>query len=122
MVELLARVLDAHGVLDRWRRHTTLTATSVTGGGLWRLKGLVPDPNPRQMRVALHEERASVAPFGQPNWRTVFTANRIAMATTAGTVVRERAAPRDSFAGQAMNARGTRFIERISTAMRSGRT
>ena len=58
MSNLLARVLEVHGGLDRWRERTSLTAAIVTGGGLWALKGLVQDPTPRQMTVMLHEETA----------------------------------------------------------------
>jgi hypothetical protein len=101
--ELLARVLAAHGGLDRWNSFQELTATIVTGGALWAMKGLVQDPNPRQMKVMLHDEWASVMPFGEPNWRTSFAPRRIAIETTEGVVVRERAMPRDSFAGHSMN-------------------
>src|SRR5437773_2534380 len=45
------------------------------------------DSNPREMTVTLHEETASVSPFGQPGWRT-----------GAGAVVRERSDPRAAFA------------------------
>lgn len=103
MNDLLARVIDAHGGLARWKALNSLTATIVTGGGLWALKGLLQDLSPRQMTVALHAEIASVGPFGQPDWRTAFTPDRIAIETTSGTVVRERAEPRASFAGHAMN-------------------
>ena len=60
MNELLAEVIDAHGGLDRWNSLNLAEATLVTGGGLWGLKGLVQDPNPRRMTVSLHEQRASV--------------------------------------------------------------
>lgn len=103
MNELLESVLEAHGGLPRWRQFNTLRAQIVTGGGLWALKGLTQDPAPRQMRVSLHEQFASVAPFGQPDWRTHFTAERVAIETTAGVVVKERMSPRDSFAGHVMN-------------------
>jgi len=103
MNDLLARAIDAHGGLERWQRHRSLTAAIVTGGGLWAMKGLVQDPHPRDMRVALHEERASVTPFGKPEWRTAFTPERVAIETTEGTVVQERKNPRTSFAGHAMN-------------------
>src|SRR6202048_5491704 len=66
------------------------------------MKGLAQDPNPRQMKVMLHDEWASVMPFGEPNWRTSFAPRRIAIETTEGVVVRERAMPRDSFAGASM--------------------
>jgi len=101
--ELLARVIAAHGGLERWNAFTTVTATIVTGGALWAMKGLVQDPDPREMTITLHEERASVSPFGAPNWRTAFTPHRIAIETTAGAVVRERSDPRDSFAGHVLD-------------------
>jgi hypothetical protein len=103
MNALLADVLEAHGGLDRWHRHRSLTATLVTGGGLWGLKGLLQDPTPRTMRIRLDEEWASVAPFGKPEWRTAFTAERVAIETHDGEVVQERIQPRASFAGHAMN-------------------
>ena len=103
MNDLLVQVIDAHGGLDRWEKLNSVTATIVTGGGLWAMKGLVQDPNPREMTVALHTEIASVVPFGQPDWRTAFKPDRIAIETTSGAIVRERANPRASFAGHAMN-------------------
>jgi hypothetical protein len=63
MNELLARILDAHGGMDRWRAHQKVEATIVTGGGFFALKGVLQDPNPRRMTVWLHEERSSVMPF-----------------------------------------------------------
>jgi hypothetical protein len=103
MNDLAAKAIDAHGGLTRWNRHGTLTATLVTGGGLWAMKGLIQDPAPRTMRVSLHEERASVAPFGKPEWRTAFTADRVAIETVDGELVRERLHPRGSFEGHVMN-------------------
>jgi len=87
MSELLDLVLQAHGGLDRWNKFSRVTATIVTGGGLWPMKGLKQDSNPREMTVTLHEETASVSPFGQPDWRTAFTPDRIAIETTAQEAV-----------------------------------
>jgi len=103
MHDLLARAIAAHGGLDRWNTFKGVTATIVTGGGLWPMKGLEQDPNPREATVTLHEETASVSPFGQPDWRTAFTPDRIAIETTTGAVVSERLDPRASFAGHVMN-------------------
>ena len=50
------------------------------GGGLWPMKDLDLDfSNPREMTVTLHEERASITPFGQPELRAAFTPDRIAI-------------------------------------------
>jgi len=103
MHELLARVVEAHGGLARWKRHETLSATIVTGGALWALKGLVQGVNPRTVSVRMHTEYASVTPFGKPGWRTAFTPERVAIETLQGEVVQERRDARKSFNGHTMN-------------------
>ena len=103
MNELLTRVLDAHGDLERWHKYNKVEATIVTGGGFFALKGLLQDPNPRRMTVWQHEERSSVMPYGAADQRTMFTPDRIAIEKLDGTVVAERRAPRDSFAGHQMH-------------------
>jgi hypothetical protein len=103
MNALLGKILDAHGGIDRWRRFTEVRASIVSGGGLFALKGLPQDSNPRRMTVWQHEQRASIRPFGAPDQRTMFTPDRIAIEKLDGTLVAERYAPRDSFAGHQMN-------------------
>ncbi|MGY4223240.1 hypothetical protein ACVMIH_000601 [Bradyrhizobium sp. USDA 4503] len=98
MLALLNDILDAHGGLARWNALSRVTATIVTGGELWGIKGLIQDQNPRQMTVWLHEQRASVQPFGAPDQRTAYSPSRIAIEKTDGTLVAERQDPRDSFA------------------------
>jgi hypothetical protein len=99
MNALLKNVLDAHGGLERWRGLKLVRATIVTGGEFWGMKGLVQDPQPRQMTVSLHEQRASLLPFGAPDWRTAFTPDRIAIETTDGKIIAEGRDPRKTFAG-----------------------
>jgi hypothetical protein len=99
MSDLLEHVLKAHGGLDRWNELTTVDATIVSGGELWGMKGLVQDPNPREMIVLLHQEWSSMRPYGTPDQRTTFTPDRIAIEKLDGTLVAERIDPRASFAG-----------------------
>jgi hypothetical protein len=54
------------------------------------------------MTVWLHEVQSSVFPFGGPDQRTMFTTGKIAVEKLDGTVVAQRQAPRDSFAGHQM--------------------
>lgn len=98
MSDLLGEVLEAHGGLDRWRQFARVQASIVTGGELWGIKGLVQDPAPRQMTVALHEQWASLQPFGSADQKTDFTRDRIAIEKLDGQVVVERLDPRESFA------------------------
>jgi hypothetical protein len=99
MNQLLARVIDAHGGIECWNRYEKVEATIVSGGGLFRLKGVPQDPTPRRMTVWLHEERSSVFPFGAPDQRTMFTPGSVAIEKLDGKIVAERHIPRDSFAG-----------------------
>jgi len=103
MNQLLGRIIAVHGGMDRWKGYERVEATIVSGGGLFTLKGVTRDSNPRRMTVWLHEERSSVAPYGAPDQRTMFTPDRIAIEKINGTLVVERRSPRDSFAGHQMN-------------------
>ena len=98
MNELLSRVIEAHGGIQRWNGYEKVEATITSGGGLFPLKGASQDPEPAPDDRWLHEERSSVSPYGAPDQRTMFTPERIAIEKLDGTVVAERRAPRDSFA------------------------
>jgi len=102
MNELLAQIVNAHGGMNSWKQYERVEATIVSGGGLFRLKGVPQDSTPRRMSVWLHQERSSVFPFGTPDQRTMFTPERIAIEKLDGTIMGERHAPRDSFAGHQM--------------------
>ena len=82
--DLLNQVLMAHGGLERWREFSTVRANIVSSGSLWDMKGLRQDSTPRQMTVWLHEQRASLMPFGAPNQRTAYSPERIAIETIDG--------------------------------------
>ncbi|MCF3130795.1 hypothetical protein [Streptomyces olivochromogenes] len=103
MNALLSAVLDAHGGLDRWNALTMVRATIVSGGDLFTIKGMPQDPTPREMTVWLHEEHASVLPFGAPDQRSDFRPDRVAVEKLDGHVVAERDAPRDSFTGHELS-------------------
>ncbi|MGW7004000.1 hypothetical protein ACWGCW_14560 [Streptomyces sp. NPDC054933] len=99
MNELLAKAVEAHGGIERWNELTAVQATIVSGGDLFAIKGVPQDPVPREMTVWLHEEHASVLPFGAPDQKTDFTAGRVSVEKLDGRVVAERVEPRASFAG-----------------------
>lgn len=103
MNALLENVLEAHGGLERWRRFERVDATIVSGGGFFALKGILQDADPREMTAWLHAERSSVLPYGAPDQRSMFTPDRVAVEKLDGTVLAERFAPRDSFAGHQMH-------------------
>jgi len=103
-IDLLNKVLEAHGGLDLWNRFETVQATIVTGGQLFGLKGTPQDPTPRRMSVTTRREWASVTPFGADDQRTDFTADRIAIEKMDGTIVRERLNPSEHAEGKAVDA------------------
>jgi hypothetical protein len=103
MNELLRSVLNAHGGIDRWNSYHTVDANIVTSGSLWGTKGLVQDTSVRRMTVSLHEQRASLTPFGAPGQRTNYSPERIAIESANGSVLAELVQPRVSFSGHQMN-------------------
>ncbi|MFG2424744.1 hypothetical protein ACGFWD_37650 [Streptomyces sp. NPDC048448] len=102
MNELLTEVVEAHGGTGRWQELTQARATLVSGGDLFAIKGLPQDVTPRTMTVRLHEEYASVQPFGAHDQKTGFTAGRVSIEKLDGHVVAERVDPRASFAGHTL--------------------
>jgi hypothetical protein len=99
MNELLSDIVRAHGGFSRWHALDRAEATIVTGGNLWAMKGLLQDPGPRRMCVELHQQCAWLKPFGDPDWHTEFTPDRIAIVRNDGKIVAERDNPRVAFAG-----------------------
>jgi len=120
MPNLLNRVIEAHGGLERWNQFNTVNATIVTGGALWGMKGLHQDPDPREMTVWLREERASVIPFGARNQLTAFTPGRIAIETTEGASSPSVWILAPLSQGTRRPRPGIRSIAPTSTGMRSG--
>jgi hypothetical protein len=103
MNPLLENVLEAHGGLGLWKQYERVDATIVSGGGFFALKGILQDAEPRQMTAWLREERCSVLPFGALDQRSMFTPDRVVIEKLDGTVLAERVAPQDSFAGHQMH-------------------
>jgi hypothetical protein len=97
--DLLTTVLDAHGGRARWEEARRITARQFFGGALWGLKGHPGALNDVQVTVDLRRQYVAQQPFFDPDHRTSFTANRIAVETSDGTVVEELTDPRASFAG-----------------------
>jgi hypothetical protein len=102
MNELLSEAIEAHGGTTRWHQLTRARATLVSGGHLFAVKGLPQDPAPREMTLLLHEEHASVRPFGAPDQKTDFTPGRVSINKLDGRVVAEREDPRSSFSGHTL--------------------
>jgi hypothetical protein len=100
---LLDDVIEAHGGRAGRRPYERVDATVVTTGGLFPLKGLATDATSRRMTVWLHEQRASVTPFGAPDQRTSFSADRVAVEKIDGSVVAESRDLPSLFAGHGLN-------------------
>jgi len=69
--DLLARIIEARGSMDRWKGYEKVKATIVSGG-FFSLKGKPQDSALRRMTVWLHERRTSIFPYGASDQRAVF--------------------------------------------------
>ena len=89
-MKLLNEIIEAHGGKSRWNQFNKIEAQIVSGGKLFELKGIPQDDTRRQMTVWLHEQKASVYPFGGPTQRSNFSSNRVAIESVDGKVIAER--------------------------------
>jgi hypothetical protein len=99
MSELLAVAVDAHGGLDRWQQLTGITARLSCGGQLWAAKGWSGALDDFAATIDPHHQHSSLAPFTEPDRRSVFTPDRVAIATAAGELIAQRQDPRAAFSG-----------------------
>jgi hypothetical protein len=102
MTDLLEKLVDAHGGLDRWNELETVSAHLIQGGITWELKGQKGVLDDVYVTATLHEERVSHRPFGAAGLRSVFTPGHVAIQADDGTVVEALDQPRASFAGHTL--------------------
>jgi hypothetical protein len=98
MPQLLDLVLEAHGGLEQWRAFDTVRATFLSSGGLLPMKGLEAPPRASEGVATTHEQSLVIEGYRRPDWRMTFTPQRVAVETTEGRLVEERANPRAAFA------------------------
>ncbi len=108
MSELLNKVLDAYGGVDRWRALTTITARGRVGGLLPqrfpgnKLSNFTVEVSPAEQRTVLHD-------FPQPGRLGVFDRGQARIETADGEVIDVRTNPRTAFFGLSGLRRNVRW-------------
>ena len=102
MSQLQYLVLATHGETDKWKSLSTLTAQVRAAGTLWDLKGQPGILENYTATIDLHRQFASHSPFGEPDLRSFYTPERVAVETLDGDVLEERINPRAAFAGHTL--------------------
>ncbi|WP_176590360.1 hypothetical protein [Sphingobium sp. EM0848] len=101
MNDLLAYAVQAHGGLDRWNAFTTLEAHLSIDGAIWDVKqqsGLLRN---KHVEIDTHKERLAIVPFLQPDLRTIFVPQRLALENAEGKIIEAWDHPEGAFAGHA---------------------
>lgn len=101
---LLDIVINRYGGLERWKQYSTISATQVTGGVLWPMKGVAGILDKVNITIDLNEQWVSHAPFQNAAYRSSVKANRVAIETNEGKVIEELLDPRLSFKGQTLES------------------
>lgn len=99
MNDLLSKVLQAYGGLDRWNGFSELAVKSATGGPFWPSKGIPENHGWGNITIKTAQEWTSIAPYDAPNHRMTFTPTRVAIEDYDHQLVEELRDPRASFAG-----------------------
>lgn len=101
---LLDEVLESYGGLERWKEVESITIHQIVGGVLWPLKHVDGVINDSTVEISVQEQRVWHRPLPEPGFRSCYSPDRVAIETDdeMGTTVETLTAPRDSFAGHAM--------------------
>lgn len=67
------------------------------------MKGVKVTPKPLEGTATIQYESTVISPFGQSDWRMLFTPERVVVETAAGEIVQERSNPRAAFAGHTLS-------------------
>ncbi|MFC3505318.1 hypothetical protein ACFOOK_30750 [Micromonospora krabiensis] len=100
MADLLSRVVEAHGGLDRWKNLSTLTARITYGGPFWEFKGHADFVGDDLVEASLQAERSIHRQ--QATGRTVVldrAADRVTVTGRDGEVLADLREPRATFDG-----------------------
>jgi hypothetical protein len=101
MDDLLSRVVDAHGGLDRWSRVSGIRARMRIGGPFWESKGQRGIAGEETVELDTQRQHIALTPFGGADWDLELGVDpeHVAVTDSEGEVVEERTDPRASFAG-----------------------
>lgn len=98
MNDLLALALTAHGGESRWKTVKSIEVTLEISGGLMEVKGFTA-PLVTTISVSNDEPKTTMQPYGGPDCRGVYTADKIWIETLGGEILSSRTHPRAAFAG-----------------------
>ncbi|RFB75710.1 hypothetical protein [Methylovirgula sp. 4M-Z18] len=99
MSDLLDVAVKAHGGLDAWNRHASVSIDLSIGGGLWDLKGQTGLFAASTFDSDLRAQRATFGHFGDAKRRMRFSPEKLSLETTEGSILAVRDNPRAAFAG-----------------------
>ncbi|MFI5159961.1 MAG: hypothetical protein ACHQHN_01735 [Sphingobacteriales bacterium] len=104
MKNLLDVVIEGHGGLGRWKQYRTMSATQVTGGVLWPMKGVAGILDKVNITIDLNQQWVSHSPFQNAAYHTSVKANRVAIETNGGKLIEELLNPRLSLQGHTLES------------------
>lgn len=99
MNNLLNKVFDAYGGLDRWKSFKDLAVRSATGGPFRSSKGVPENRDWGDVTIRTVEEWTSIAPYWDASQRTLFTPDRVAIEDSDCRLLAELREPRTAFSG-----------------------
>lgn len=102
MNDLRDFAIASHGGMDRWNELSTVTTRMRAGGVLWALKGQDGVINDSTVRVDLHRQLVSHAPFGGPDLHDTYTPGTVTIENAHDEVLEKRSDPRTAFTGHAL--------------------
>ncbi|HEY0799368.1 MAG TPA: hypothetical protein VGD54_00885, partial [Steroidobacteraceae bacterium] len=101
MSDLRDQVLDAHGIA-RWKTARTIEGDMSITGLLWARKGWPDALKQVHVTADIDSQRVNYQPFTQPDLRSVYRPDAVAIETSDGKSIKNRVNPRAAFQGHAV--------------------
>lgn len=102
MNDLMAFAIQAHGGLERWQAVDKLFVEAKITGEVWARKGQANALERVRIKSDAHRQHVEYYPFGGPGRRSIYDADRVAIATDDGRMLETRDSPRTAFAGHSL--------------------
>ena len=94
---LLAKAIEAHGGMDRWKRAVGITVDLSIGGVLLDSKGQSGAFARAELEADLHNQRVVFRHLGKSDVTAIFTPERVTLETSSGEQLGARLRPREAF-------------------------
>lgn len=109
MSNLLAKAIEAHGGLERWRQIKAFKADLSITGAIWQFKGQPDIVKQVTLEASTREQWVKLTPFSTPDRACVFEDGHLSLIDMDGQIIECRKEPRAAYVGHTVESQWDHF-------------